>query len=151
MTTKTKVIPKVEIEEKQIDLSEIIDLIKESKQTIEAILIDYVAGPGCELEVNTAIDNLIQSVQDIETSENEPEFDDIVKQLKDMPGSDIVTAEILDVLDEDEVVDWASDKRPEIITIKLDSLDLRMKLDEFLKTEIFPFCNDQTSENSILF
>lgn len=90
-------------------------------------------------------------MQDIETSENEPEFDDIVKQLKDMPGSDIVTAEILDVLDEDEVVGWASDKRPNHIVIKLESIELRSKLEEFLKTEIFPFYNDQVSDNQNLF
>ena len=151
MTKKTKVIPKVEIEEKRIDSSEVIDLIKESKQTIEAILIDYDAGPFCELEVNTAIDNLIQSVQDIETFEDEPEFDEVVKQLKEMPGSDIVTAEILDVLDEDEVVEWAADKRSNHIVIKLESIELRSKLEEFLKTEIFPYYNEQTSENSNLF
>ena len=94
--------------------------------------------------------NLIQSVQDIETFEDEPEFDDIVKQLKDMSGSDIVAAEILDVLDEDEVVDWASDKQPHIV-IKLESMELRSKLEEFLEKEIFPNYNDQTSENSNLF
>jgi hypothetical protein len=147
-----KTIVKVpDVEEKQIDPSEVIDLIKESKQTIEAILIDYVAGPGCELEVNAAIDNLIQSVESIESFDAEIEFDDIVKQLKEMPSSDIVTEEILEILDEDKIVDWAAYKCPNYVVIKLESLGQREKLTEFLKAEIFPFHNDQTSENSNLF
>ena len=126
-------------EELQKDFkAEVLKLFAEYKATVNAIVDDYVGMDGMITEMETADENFISDVDDIET---DLDFKDILIALEKLDYREIKTDELLNLVEESEVFDWI--RAQGYYSIKLETLEQSWKLEDFINTEIYPLLQDQ--------
>jgi hypothetical protein len=138
---KTKVKP---AKEKTVS-EQIIDLFNQYLDTTSAILTDYVADPGMLVELSCADKNFIEEIEALqeEMDSKELTFDDLTKKLSEVDDFD--NSAILDLCDPELAADWFSNEGYAIV--KIQTLDQRTKLEDFVTTEIYPHENDKNNYN----
>lgn len=139
--------------EKQTTVEIILDLLNEHIKTTKAIVEDYVGGLGMETELAAAYDNLEIEIRELDA---EMDFDTLLDKMKELKDRDIKSDELLEFIKENN--DYDSDKVIELldpsdvdswatsngyVLIKVDNMNLRTKLEDFIKTEIYPHLADQ--------
>lgn len=126
-------------QKKQTIIEKVNDLVDKYLDTTSAILTDYIADPGMELELGQADVDLQKGIQALEPDPDKA-FDDIIDRLTDM-DVDIDADRLLGVLDDDQVRAYLKGKGYAII--KVDNLAQQDKLTEFVEKEIWPNYNDR--------
>lgn len=130
-------------EKKLTPLEILIEAFEKHRQTTQTILKDYIADGGLMMEIDTAEASFRDILEDWEAEED---FDELLDKLKELSGSEIRTKDLLEICDEDEVEEWVKENYDsDRITIELSNMNDRMKLENFLKTVIYPNFNDQQS------
>lgn len=116
---------------------EIEAIVAAQRKTFEAIYLDYGLGfKGDDLIEYTAVFETLES-------ELKDAFDDpdewLLPKIKETYFDEDETIEILKGLDQDYIDDYQIEKQDaDLISINLESMVLRDKLEQFLRAEIFP-------------
>ena len=148
MSTKKVAPPPTITTKKTLPAEEVQEAIKECKDTVTAILDHYqdlleVLDDGVKTELAAAFENLQSTVQDIEDAYEEPDFDSLLEQLKELPDSEIESDELLALIDEEDILEHVKGQSPDFVLVKIFSNDHRDRLREFLEKEIYTSYNEQ--------
>lgn len=95
-------------------------------------LVEDVDLDGLKVEIGAAFDTMQDDLKDCE------------KEISDMEAE-----EVLKRVDSDEILDFVRFNFPDMLNVRVKSIEQMEKLRTFLETEIFPFYRDQ--EDNILF
>ena len=103
----------------------------EYQDKVEAILKDYLCDdPGMFTELAAADKNFLTDVADLDEGNTAK---DRLESLRD----EMTDIEILDELDEDKIREWEDDNG--YIALKVEGMDDRQKLEDFIKQNIHPY------------
>lgn len=133
--TKTKVAQKLE----ETVIEKVQDLLDEHSKTVIAIVQDYVGGDGMEHEISVAHDNLKSEIDLLDGEEPELNLDKLIEKITDHKDYD--SDKLIAVLDPSDIDSYATSNG--YCLIKVDNMNLRGKLEDFIKTEIYPHYADQ--------
>lgn len=128
------------ISEKDEVVVRIGELLDSHIKTVNAIVEDYVGGPGMETEIEAAHENLRIEITEILEDKQEESFDDLLEKVFD--HDDFWEKKFFEKLDSDSMAKYVSENKGYSL-IRVDSLSDKMKLEEFVKTEIYPDYNEQ--------
>ena len=130
-------------------LDEVKKLIKEHQITTEAIITDYEAlscpvDDGMITEINAADQTLNIAIKNLEC---ESDLETIYRELEEIYVDEIDADKILPLLDKDEVKQFVQDDFD--ICVTCTDNNIRTKLEEFIKTEIYPYVLDQNKYTNL--
>lgn len=113
------------------------------RQTVKAILEDYVASEGEILEVEQSINDLAEMVDDCEM-----DFDYLLDRLKALgKPNEEESRELLKLIDEEvineRIEEEIENKNDGFALVKITNMDQQRKLEEFVSTEIWPHYNEK--------
>lgn len=112
-------------------LEKVEDAFAEYQDKVEAILKDYLCDdPGMFTELAAADEGFLTDVADLDEGDTAK---DRLESLRD----EMTDVEIMDELDEDKIREWEDDNG--YIALKVESLDDRDKLEDFIKKNIYPY------------
>lgn len=161
MPTKTKKIVKPEPipqpQKPKTVIEQIVELVNKHIDITEAIIenYSYLTDIGMDTELRAADENLKSAVYDLGDEVTEFSFKDLVQKISDhddfeagdiiglLDGADIDdhTDKLINLLEADDVQDYFINQG--YACVKLNNMRDRNKLEEFLKTEIYPNFRDQ--------
>lgn len=127
------------------------ELLTEYKSTVAAILTDYEnlnipVDDGLIVEIEAAQNSLVEDLDDL--IELEPAKETVLQILEDALYNDTVKADdVLPRLEESDVRDFVQSDFD--ICVKCTDNNLRQKLEDFVKTEIYPYYLDQRAYTNL--
>lgn len=139
-----KTLTKVEGKPKTIS-EQIEALFEKYIDTTGAIMDDYVADHAMIHEVSIADQNLKEKILNLvdndetDIEDGEADFDSLLEKIKE--HDDFDADKILELVDIDDVLSFVSGT--DYISVQVTNIKDRDKIEEFLKTEIYPFVSDQ--------
>jgi len=121
-------------------IEKVLELLDNHIDTTRAILDDYLSGDdGMITELGAANENLRNSIEALEV---EDDFKSLLEQIK--KSDDFDCGELLKLIadeDEDFILNYSTNKGYALI--KLETMEQRSKLEDFIKAEIYPYHNDE--------
>lgn len=140
------------IKQKEITIADkIIARFDEHQETVDAILKSEAFTEDVEVEITAANDNLQEDLNKLFEENNA--FENIYPKLEHLRDENELTDEnveqLLGLIDDYDITSYLEDKGYSFVKIK--SADQQAKLAEFLKTEIYPYYNDQIGAETNLF
>lgn len=127
------------------------ELLTEYQSTVSAILTDYEnlnipVDDMMIVEIDAAQNGLVENLDDL--IELEPDKETVLDILKDALFDDTVeTDDVLSLLEESDVKDFVQSDFD--ICVKCTDNNLRQKLEDFVKTEIYPYYLDQQAYTNL--
>lgn len=127
------------------------ELLTEYQSTVSAILTDYEnlnipVDDMMIVEIDAAQNGLVENLDDL--IELEPDKETVLDILKDALFDDTVeTDDVLPLLEESDVKDFVQSDFD--ICVKCTDNNLRQKLEDFVKTEIYPYYLDQQAYTNL--
>lgn len=129
----------------EVELTAHDEAVAQFKETVQAIQEDYLIEDDAVMEMNAAVDRLLQKI----TEANETVSEDFEEKPIGRPdievamqNGDIEAADLLYLLDNDDIAKRIANDGHYFV-VRVDTMANRDKLSEFVKSEIYPHYNDQ--------
>jgi hypothetical protein len=124
-------------------------LFKDHLAFCQGIMDDYVVDDGFGTEINVAIDNLKDEIANLTGAGDDKayiknDFKSIMDALQEMEHEEIEESKLLDLVAEiDDTLIYDYVKSEGYLYIKINNIVDQQKLEDFIKTEIYPAYNQQ--------
>lgn len=122
--------------------TEILKLIDTCRDMVITVAEDYLTAEGMRTEMLAAFENLVNDISEDPAEAVPLETPAILYQLNALyQDTEVQADEILNLLDKDEIIEYLTDDGYQLL--RLDYLQDREKLRNFLETEIYTSYNQQ--------
>lgn len=117
-------------------LTEVIEYEKNMRIILDGI--ELLIGDDIIIEVDAAIDNLKNNIAELKIKSD---FSILLNEMKQIPD-DVSQTELLEKIDKDAIREWREAQG--FFSIRVQTLEQRLLLEEFLTSKCFPYYADQT-------